>query len=405
MTHWTYERDFMIEFRFPDVGEGIAEGEIVRWLVRVGDTVRAHQPLVEMETDKAVVELPAPGAGVVKELRGEEGETVPVGAVLAVIEESGAKSEKPEERNRALGVVGELEEAPEQEAVRREKPDKPAAGPQVLPRDRKLAEELGVDLGALRGSGPQGRITEADIRGAAGGMEEPAEERIPLKGVRKAMAKAMSASARSAVHVTIMERADAQSLRELKEREHALAEGKGFRLTYLPFIVKALTLSLERFPLLNSTLDESAGDIVLHKKINIGFAVDTPEGLLVPVVRDIRCRSILDLAAALQDLSSRARERKITPAELKGGTFTVSNYGALGGLWGTPIINPPEAAILGVGRIEEAAVVRDGQVVARHMIPLSLTFDHRIIDGATAQRFLNALIDHIENPDLILLET
>jgi pyruvate dehydrogenase E2 component (dihydrolipoamide acetyltransferase) len=394
----------MIEFKFPDVGEGIAEGEIVRWLVKVGDTVRAHQPLVEMETDKAVVELPAPSGGVVKELRGEEGETVPVGTVLAVIEEGGTKEEKPEERNRALGVVGELEEAPEAEAVQTEKSVKPAAGPQALPRDRKLAEELGVELGALHGSGPQGRITEADIR-AAQSPEAPAEERIPLRGVRKAMAKSMAASARSAVHVTIMERADAQSLRDLKEREHALAERKGVRLTYLSFIVKSLTLSLERFPLLNSTFDEAAGEIVLHKKINIGFAVDTPEGLLVPVIRDIRCRSILDLAAALQDLAIRARERKITPSELKGGTFTISNYGALGGLWGTPITNPPEVAILGVGRIEETAVVRDGQVVARPVVPLSLTFDHRIIDGATAHRFLNGLIDHIENPDLILLET
>jgi pyruvate dehydrogenase E2 component (dihydrolipoamide acetyltransferase) len=327
-----------------------------------------------------------------------------VGAVLAVIEESGAKEEKPEERNRALGVVGELEEAPEEEAVQTEKSVKPAAGPQALPRDRKLAEELGVELGALHGSGPQGRITEADIR-AAQSPEAPAEERIPLRGVRKAMAKSMAASARSAVHVTIMERADAQSLRDLKEREHALAERKGVRLTYLSFIVKSLTLSLERFPLLNSTFDEAAGEIVLHKKINIGFAVDTPEGLLVPVIRDIRCRSILDLAAALQDLAIRARERKITPSELKGGTFTISNYGALGGLWGTPITNPPEVAILGVGRIEETAVVRDGQVVARPVVPLSLTFDHRIIDGATAHRFLNGLIDHIENPDLILLET
>jgi len=396
----------MIEFKLPDVGEGIAEGEIVRWLVQVGDTVRAHQPLVEMETDKAVVEIPAPCAGVVKELRGAEGETVPVGTVLAVIEESAARAEEPTEppeRNRALGVVGELEEAPEEAPAQAEPPPR---GPQVLPRDRKLAEELGVDLDALRGRGPQGRITEADIRAAAGeGGAPPATERLPLRGVRKAMARAMTASARSAVHVTIMERADAQALRELKERERALAEGKGLRLTYLPFIVKALTLVLERFPLLNSTLDEAGEEIVLHREINIGFAVDTPDGLLVPVVRGARRKSILELAAALRELSGRARERRIAPAELKGGTFTVSNYGALGGLWGTPIINPPEAAILGVGRIEEAAVVRGGQVTARQVVPLSLTFDHRIIDGATAQRFLNALIEHIENPDLILLET
>lgn len=396
----------MIEFKFPDVGEGIADGEIVRWLVAVGDRVRAHQPIVEMETDKAVVELPSPRAGVIRELRGAVGDTVAVGAVLAVIEEAGEETAvaevKEQARPPAVGVVGELEEAPESEP--------PATSgevvPPILPRDRKLAAELGIDLAAVRGSGPGGRITEADIRAAGAVTEEaPAPaERLPLKGVRKAMARTMTASARSAVHVTVMERADALALRELRQRERALAEMKGVRLTYLPFIVKALTLALERFPLLNSSLDEEKEEIVLHRGQHIGFAVDTPEGLLVPVVRDARRKSILELAAALQELSERARQRKITPAELKGGTFSISNYGAIGGLWGTPIINPPQSAILGVGRIEEAAVVRGGKVVARPVVPLSLTFDHRIIDGATAQRFLNALVEHIENPDLILLE-
>jgi len=395
----------MIEFKFPDVGEGIAEGEIVRWLVAVGDTVRAHQPIVEMETDKALVELPSPRSGVIFELRGAVGDTVAVGTVLAVIEEAeetaGAAMKDPT-RPAAVGVVGELEEAPESEP-------RAAAGevvPPVLPRDRKLAAELGIDLAAVRGSGPGGRITEADIR-AAGAPAEAAPtpaERIPLKGLRKAMARTMTISARSAVHVTVMERADALALRELRQRERALAEAKGVRLTYLTFIVKALTLVLESFPLLNSSLDEEKEEIVLHGGQHIGFAVDTPDGLLVPVVRDARRKSILELAAALQELSERARQRKISPAELKGGTFTVSNYGAIGGLWGTPVINPPQSAILGVGRIEEAAVVRQGEVVARPVVPLSLTFDHRIIDGATAQRFLNALVEHIENPDLILLE-
>lgn len=395
----------MIEFKFPDVGEGIAEGEIVRWLVAVGDRVRAHQPLVEMETDKAVVELPSPRSGVIRELRGAVGDTVAVGAVLAVIEEAeetAVAEMKEQARPAAVGVVGELEEAPESEP-------RAAAGdsvPPALPRDRRLAADLGVDLAAVHGSGPGGRITESDIRAAGAPAEEApaAAERLPLKGVRKAMARTMTASARSAVHVTVMERADALALRELRQRERALAEGKGVRLTYLPFIVKALTLALERFPLLNSSFDEEKEEIVLHRGHHIGFAVDTPEGLLVPVVRDVRRKSILELAAALQELSERTRQRKITPAELKGGTFTISNYGAIGGLWGTPIINPPQSAILGVGRIEEAAVVRGGEVVARPVVPLSLTFDHRIIDGATAQRFFNALIEHIENPDLILLE-
>jgi len=388
----------MVEFRFPDVGEGIAEGEVVRWLVAVGEAVRAHQPLVEMETDKAVVELPAPCAGVVRELRGAVGESVAVGTVLAVIDEDGAEEEAAT-RPAAPGVVGALEDAAEQ-------PPAPAA-PRILPRDRKLADELGVDPQSLTGSGPGGRITAADIRGAAGaptGAVASPPERIPLKGVRRAMARAMTASNRSAVPVTIFTQADALALRELRQRERALVEAKGVRLTYLPFVVKALTLALERYPLLNGQFDEAREEIVLHREQHIGFAVDTPEGLLVPVLHDARRKSILELAATLQELSARARERRLAPAELKGGTFTVSNYGTIGGLWGTPVIYPSQAAILGLGRIDEAAVVRGGVVVARPVAPLSLTFDHRFIDGATAQHFLNALVEHLENPDLILLE-
>lgn len=397
----------MFEFKFPDVGEGIAEGEILRWLVQVGDRVEAHQPVVEMETDKAAVELPAPCAGVVRELRGKEGELIPVGAVLLVIEEApaaGAPAE-PASKTKALGVVGELEEAEETSAqVPETAPQpEPAAVAKALPKDRKLAGELGVELSSLRGSGPQGRITEEEIRAAADSLPL-ADERLPLKGVRRSMAKAMTASAFRAVHVNILDRADGQELRQLRNRERALAAERGVKLTDLAFIVKALTLALERFPLLNSFLDEEHQEMVLRREINIGFAVDTPEGLLVPVIRNARQKSILDLAAALQGLSERSRNRSIAPAELKGGTFTVSNYGAIGGIWGTPIINPPQSAILGIGRIEEAAVVRHGQVVARTVVPLSLTFDHRIIDGASATRFLNFLIEHIEKPDLILLE-
>ncbi|MHB1397154.1 MAG: dihydrolipoamide acetyltransferase family protein [Trichloromonadaceae bacterium] len=391
----------MFEFKFPDVGEGIAEGEILRWLVQVGDRVEAHQPVVEMETDKAAVELPAPCAGIVRELRGQAGELIPVGAVLLVIDDAAAAAAaQPSTKSRALGVVGELEEAEEAPIPGA---TEPAAIPKALPKDRKLAGELGVELGALSGSGPQGRITEEEIRSAADSAPL-ADERIPLKGVRRSMAKAMTASAFRAVHVNILDRADAQELRQLRNRERPLAAERGVKLTDLAFIVKALTLALERFPLLNSFLDEDRQELVLRREINVGFAVDTPEGLLVPVIRNARQKSILDLAAALQGLSERSRNRSIAPAELKGGTFTVSNYGAIGGIWGTPIINPPQSAILGIGRIEEAAVVRHGQVVARTVVPLSLTFDHRIIDGATATRFLNSLIEHIEKPDLILLE-
>ena len=235
-------------------------------------------------------------------------------------------------------------------------------------------------------------------------VAEPPEERVPLRGVRRTMARTMAVSAISAVQATIMEQADGLALRQLRLREAPIAAERGVRLTWLPFIVKALTLALDRFPLRNSTFDRDKGEILMHRQIHLGFAVDTPDGLLVPVLRNVRPLSILDLAAALQDLAERARPRKVSPAEVKGGTFTVSNYGALGGIWGTPVINPPEVAILGVGRIEEAPVVRDGLVAARPIIPLSLTFDHRIIDGATAQRFLNDIVRHLEDPDMILLE-
>lgn len=395
----------MIEFRFPDIGEGVVEGEIVRWLVEVGQTVAEHQSLVEVETDKAMVELPSPAAGVIRELLGEPGDVVAVDSVLARIEESGTGEKTEPARPLAAGVVGELEEAAEETGVDQEQAAGEAGSPAVLPRDRKLAQELGVDLGRVRGSGPRGRITEEDIRAAAetGGFPEP--ERIPLRGVRRTMARTMSASTASAAAVTIMEQADALALQRLREREQAVAAERGIRLTWLTFIVKALTLTLERYPLLNSTLDQDKGEILLHRRIDIGLAVDTPDGLLVPVVRNARHLSILDLAAALREVAEKARERKLAPTELKGGTFTVSNYGVLGGVWGTPIINPPQAAILGVGRIAEMAVVRDGKVTARPIVPFSLTFDHRIIDGATAHRFLNTLIEHIEDPDLMLLES
>ncbi|HKK00587.1 MAG TPA: dihydrolipoamide acetyltransferase family protein [Desulfuromonadales bacterium] len=389
----------MVEFKLPDVGEGITEGEIVRWRVEVGQQVKEHQALVDVETDKALVELPSPVAGTIRELRGEPGKMVPVGAVLALIEEEKTAKTAGPAKPSTVGVVGELEEAQETSGETRAGEEPP-----ILPRDRKRAEELGIDLRQVRGSGSQGRVTEKDLQMAAEKPTRPTVERVPLRGVRRTMAKTMAASAFSAVQATIMEQADGLALRQLRQREAAVAAERGVRLTWLPFIVKALTLALDHFPLLNSTYDPDKEEILQHRQVNIGFAVDTPDGLLVPVLRNVRSLSILDLAEALQDLTERARERKLAAAEFKGGTFTVSNYGALGGIWGTPVINPPEVAILGVGRIEETPVVRDGAVVARPLVPLSLTFDHRFIDGATAQRFLNDLVRHLEDPDIILLE-
>jgi len=385
----------MFEFSFPDIGEGTTEGEIVRWLVRVGDVIKAHQPLVEMETDKALVEIPSPAAGTVKELRGSPGDTVAVGGILAVIDESGPAP--VENRSKSMpgpGVVGRLEEAGQP-------PVREQAAAAVLPRDRKLAAELAVDLGRLLGTGPGGRITAQDIRSAARVRPEPGN-RIPLRGVRKAMARAMTTEAHAAVAATIMDQADALDLRAVRKRERSRAAEQGVDLTYLPFIVMAVVQALKAFPLLNSSLAEDGSQIVLHPEIHMGFAVDTPDGLLVPMVRDAGRMELLELALALENLFRQARERQLKPEDLKGSTFTITNYGALGGLWGTPALNPPEAGVLGVGRIEETPVVRDGQVVARPTVPLSLTFDHRIIDGATALRFLNRVIKLIEDPEPLL---
>jgi len=383
----------MYEFSFPDIGEGTTEGEIVRWLVREGDRVKAHQALVEMETDKALVEIPSPVAGLVKELRGEPGDTVAVGEILAVIDDAGAAPGANRVQNgNGLGVVGRLEEAG-QPAVQ----ESSAGG--ILPKDRKLAAELGVDLDRLLGTGPGGRITEQDIRSAARTRLEPGK-RIPLRGVRKAMARAMTTAAHPAVAATTMDRADALALRQIRDRERSRGN---VTLTYLPFIVMAVIQGLKEFPLLNSSLAEDGGQIVLHPEINMGFAVDTPDGLLVPVVRNAGRLGLYDLAAALENLFRSARDRHVKPEELKGSTFTITNYGALGGLWGTPALNPPEAGVLGVGRVEETPVVRDGQVVARPTVPLSLTFDHRIIDGATALRFLNSVIRKIQDPEALLV--
>ncbi len=439
------------EFKFPDIGEGLTEGEIVRWLVKEGDEIKEGQPLVEVETDKALAEIPAPRTGVILKILAKEKEVVKVGQVIVVIGEKGeslAAAPRP-----SVGVVGELEEAPEEAPAAAEKvtpkkapeetrpraevgkegkpaPEKPApakpapAGERALatPAVRALARELGVDINKIQGTGAEGRVLEKDVRQAAEAKAKPAEEvkevkkvrkydlygsieRIPLRGVRRSIAKAMVKSKYTAPHVTAMDDADVTELWQIREKEKKVAESKGIKLTILPFVIKAVVAGLIDHPYLNATLDDENEEIVLRKYINIGLATDTPEGLMVPVVKLAKEKSIFELAQELSQLTEKARNRTIDLADLKGGTFTITNYGAVRGIYGTPIINYPEVAILGVGRIQDRPVIKEEKVVVRKILPLSISFDHRVVDGAEAARFLDTIIRRLEDPDLILLET
>jgi len=415
------------EFKFPDIGEGLTEGEIVRWLVKEGDEVKEGQPLVEVETDKALAEIPSPRTGVILKIMAKEKEIVKVGQVIVVIGEKGEALAAPPPRPRSVGVVGELEEAPE------EAPSVTFAAEQVktvlasehalaTPAVRALAKELGVDINKVKGSGPEGRVLEKDVRQFAGTKEKPPEpekkvtkvkkydlygyvDRIPLRGVRRSIARAMVKSKFTAPHVTTMDEADVTELWKIREKEKKPAEKKGVKLTILPFIIKAVIAGLSEHPYLNATLDDENEEIILKKYFNIGVATDTPEGLMVPVVKNAKDKSILQIAQELTQLVEKARNRTIDLADLKGGTFTISNYGALGGIFATPIINYPEVAILGVGKIREMPVVKNGKLVVRKILSLALSFDHRVVDGAEGARFLNTVIARLEDPNLILLET
>jgi pyruvate dehydrogenase E2 component (dihydrolipoamide acetyltransferase) len=414
------------EFKFPDIGEGLTEGEIVRWLVKEGDALKEGAPLVEVETDKALAEIPSPKTGVVLKILAKEKEIVKVGQVIVVLGEKGESTAAAVQKPASVGVVGELEEAPEEApavsvTTGTKKPLFVSAHVLATPAVRALGKELGVEIEQVKGSGPEGRVLEKDVRQAAEAKGKPVEpekkpakvkkydlygyvERIPLRGVRRSIAKAMVKSKFTAPHVTTTDEADVTELWKMREKEKKAAEKRGIKLTILPFIIKSVIVGLTGHPYLNATLEDENEEIVLKKYYNIGVAADTPEGLMVPVVKNAKDKSIFQLAEELTQLTEKARKRTIDLADLKGGTFTISNYGAVGGIYGTPIINHPEVAILGVGKIKDMPVVKEGKIEIRKILHLSLSFDHRVVDGAEAVRFLNTVIEHLEDPDLILLE-
>jgi pyruvate dehydrogenase E2 component (dihydrolipoamide acetyltransferase) len=406
-----------VEYKFPDLGEGVTEGEIKKWLVKEGDEVQRDQALAEVETDKAVVEMPSPVAGKVLRLYHKDGDVVKVGEVLAVIGQEGevvAAAEAPAKRE-SVSVVGEL---PREEIT-------VSSQTAALPSVRRLAKELGVDLATVKGTGKEGRVSEDDVRAAAAKTdirETPPEaarpraapkfdlygfiDRVPMKGVRRTTAKHMLESQAKTAAVTAMEQVDVTDLVALRERvKKAAQETRGIKVTYMPFIVKAVVTALKAHPLLNASIDDETEELLVKKYYNIGVAVAIEDGLIVPVVKGADQKGILDLADEVQKMAELAKQRKLDLADLKGGTFTITNYGVFGSTYGTPIINYPEVAILGVGRIFDAPLIVQGEVRARKVLPLSLTFDHRALDGAEAARFINDLKKLLENPDLIPLIT
>jgi pyruvate dehydrogenase E2 component (dihydrolipoamide acetyltransferase) len=455
------------EFKLPDIGEGVAEGEIVTWLVKPGDLVREDQPMVEVMTDKATVTIGSPRSGKIVETRGKVGEVIAVHAVLVVfdLDASGARA-KGDGHHETNGTSNAKNDGPAATAVGDIREDLPGMGarpkpearqassagggaaaegyfnekPLATPATRRIARELSIDLKQVRPSGPSGRVTKDDVlafshgvptlRPATGSAVKSAdtatttlaasrepiritapvpaqaalEERVPFAGMRRKIAAKMALSKHTAAHFTFVEECDVTALKALRGRLKGHAEALGVKLTFLPFIVKACVAALKRHPILNSALDESTQELVYRRYYNIGVATSTEAGLIVPVVKEADKKSFLDIARDIDRVSSDAKAGKSRAEDLSGSTFTITSLGAQGGLLATPILNFPEVGILGVHRMKERPVVKNGQIVIGDVMLLSLSFDHRIVDGHVGAAFAYELIGYLEEPDKLLLE-
>lgn len=452
------------EFKLPDIGEGVTEGEIVAWLVKPGDVVTEDQPMVEVMTDKATVTITSPKAGKILELRGDVGEIVQVHSVLVVYDLAGeaaaeAPAAKPNGQSTngatktddgpAATAVGDIREDLPGMRLVSPSPAKaaPAGGatggavqgyfnekPLATPATRKRARDLGIDLRTVAPTGPGGRVTKDDVEKASrasteaaapapaapavqappahapmritppAGTEAALEERMPLKGVRKKIFENMARSKQTAAHFTFVEECDVTALKDLRARLKPQAEAQGVKLSFLPFIVKAVVAALKKHPTLNAAFDETTQEIVLRKYFNIGIAASTDAGLMVPVVKNADRLSILEIAREIQRLGESAKAGKVKIEDLQGSTFTITSLGQTGGLFATPIINFPEVAILGVHQMKQKPVVRDGEIVIGEVMLLSLSFDHRLIDGHVGAAFAYDVIGYLENPDRLFLE-
>jgi len=425
-------------FKFPDIGEGLEEGKIVQWYVRKGQNIASGDPIVKMETDKVVTDIPSPREGVISQVFGAVGETVKVGNALVEIDIEGVSGEEaqavakaeiapPSEKvveEKGFGVVGTIEVAGDgaylpssgeglsatpiatAETARRKVLATPVA--------RAMAKELGVDINSVSGTGPAGRVTRKDIEAASRMPSDPMpaqaatatdanrREYIPLSMIRKTIAKNMLRSKQNAAHMSVMEEVEVSELVQIRERIKAPLAERGIKLSYLPFVIKAVTTALKHHSVLNSELDIENERIIRKNYINIGIAVDTEEGLMVPVIRDADKLSIAELARRINSISERAASRQITLEEMKDGTFTITSYGSIGGYFAVPVINYPQVAILGVGRLAEKPVIRDAAVVPGKVLPISMSVDHRIVDGGEVARFLNEVLAYLKDPVLML---
>jgi len=397
----------LYEFRLPDIGEGIAEGEVVRWLVNEGDVLQEDQPMVEIMTDKATVEIPTPRAGRVVKRMFAEGQICPVGKVLIAIEVADTPSAgAPASPVAVVDVTPSAtpgERAPSSNGVNARD-----AGVLATPATRKLARDAGVDIREVAGTGRAGRVTSDDVRAHA---ESPApaartpdtagdgDTRVPFRGVRRKIAEHLVHSKHTAAHFTYVEEVDCTDLVALRERANAVLAAKGgAKLSFLPFIVKATAAALVKFPQLNAMLDDAAGEIIQRGHRHIGLATATDVGLIVPVVRDADRLSIVQIAGEIERLAGLTRAGKAAREELTGSTFTITSLGALGGLMATPIINHPEVAILGVHKISKRPAVRGDSIVIRDLMNLSISVDHRVTDGYDAARFVAEIKAALESP-------
>lgn len=444
-----------IDFKLPELGENITSGDVVNVLVKPGDTIVGNQPVIELETDKAVVEIPCPHAGKIAAVHVTKGQRIQVGQTVVSVEGEEAapggsevsatqpQTERPlapAEKKSASSVAEAVQVAASKPSPTVAPPAvaPPAAAPPAVappfvaesaslvpagPEARRLARELGVDLRRIQGTGKHGRVTPEDVRAAAAATSaksaavvevavppgEPGTDawgpvrRERMSQIRRTIAARMSESARTIPHVTNFDDADITELERLRKGVPEGFLGPKIKLTTMPLVMKAVALALRRHPMLNASLDEQNEQIIYKEYVNLGVAVDTPRGLVVPVIRNADQMTIADLARALAEVAEKARAARFTIEDIRGGTFSISNLGAVGGTYSTPIINLPEVAILLLGRSRWLPVVRDGQIEPRYLLPLSLSYDHRLVDGATAARFLNDVIGYLESPGKLLL--
>lgn len=435
----------MFEFKFADIGEGIHEGKLLKWFFNEGDEVKEGENLFLVETDKVNAEIPSPVSGKIAKKMAEVGEIINVGDVVVTIDDGSKEETKVEDKTSednkknisedeeegGAGVVGQIEVSSEVIESSHEGANKEAGSQRkkvlATPVARKLAKDLGIDITTIEGTGPAGRVMKEDIHQAKDRLnkvEEPKadgkiiynspikipeikitgdSERVSLSMLRKTIAKNMVLSKSVIPHASTMDDFDVTKLVEFRNQHKEVAKEQGIYLTYMPFIMKAVTIALKEFPVFNSSYDDGKEELILKKYYNLGMAVDTPDGLIVPVVKDTDRKSILEIAREMDELKEQARTKSIPLDKLQNGTFTITNYGAIGASHGIPVIKHPEVAILGVGKITKKPVVVDNEIVIRDILPISLCIDHRVIDGGDAGRFLIRLRELLSNPMLLVL--